>query len=27
VRIGGQFTAAPSDWSTVNGEKVALLKL
>lgn len=27
VRIGGQLTAAPSDWSTVNGEKVALLKL
>ena len=27
VRIGGQLTAAPGDWSTVNGEKVALLKL
>jgi len=27
VRIGGQLTAAPSDWSAVNGEKVALLKL
>lgn len=27
VRIGGQLTAAPSDWGTVNGEKVALLKL
>lgn len=27
VRIGGQLTAAPSDWSTVNDEKVALLKL
>ena len=23
VRIGGQLTSAPSDWSTVNGEKVA----
>lgn len=27
VRIGGQLTAAPSDWGTVNNEKVALLKL
>src|SRR5678815_2328097 len=27
VRIGGQLTAAPADWSAVNGEKVALLKL
>jgi hypothetical protein len=27
VRIGGQLTPAPSDWGTVNGEKVALLKL
>lgn len=27
VRIGGQLSEAPSDWSTVNGEKVALLKL
>ena len=27
VRIGGQLTPPPADWSTVNGEKVALLKL
>ena len=27
VRIGGQSSAAPGDWSAVNGEKVALLKL
>lgn len=27
VRIGGQLTAAPSDWSAVNNERVALLKL
>lgn len=27
VRIGGQLAAAPADWSAVNGEKVALLKL
>jgi hypothetical protein len=27
VRIGGQLTAAPADWSTVNGERVVLLKL
>ena len=27
VRIGGQLTPPPADWSTVNGEKLALLKL
>lgn len=27
VRIGGQLTPPPADWSTVNGEKVARLKL
>lgn len=27
VRLGGELTAAPSDWSQINGETVAQLKL
>lgn len=27
VRIGGALTPPPADWGTINGEKVALLKL
>ncbi|MBM3806995.1 MAG: hypothetical protein FJW22_02255 [Acidimicrobiia bacterium] len=27
VRIGGELTAAPGDWGSVNGGRVALLKL
>lgn len=27
VRIGGTLTAAPADWTSVNGENVAFLKL